>query len=98
MRMLDWVSDLLEILIGLLDALALRRENRLRLRWRAFSRGKRICVVAALLIGFALPISALAFSAPLIRLCALIAGLAALLWGVFTLFPIQPSRYTREIK
>lgn len=96
--MLDCALDLLEILTDLLDALALGREKRLRLRWRAFSRGKRICVVAALLIGFALPISALALSVPLIRLCALIAGLAALLWGGFTLFPIQPSRYTREIK
>ena len=94
--MLELLPDLLEFLLGIPEFVAGLRKRRFLRHWRALSRGKRIGAVFALLAFPALILSAaLAHALPL-RIGLGCASLAAFLWAFIALFPIQPSRYTRE--
>ena len=94
--MLELLPDLLEFLLEIPEFVAGLRKRRFLRHWRALSRGKRISAVFALLAGPALILSAaLAHALPL-RIGLGCASLAAFLWAFIALFPIQPSRYTRE--
>ena len=92
----DLLETLLEILLETTESVAGIRKRRFLRHWRALSRGKRIGAVFALLACPTLLLSAALARALPLRIGLGCAGLAAFLWAFIALFPIQPSRYTRE--
>lgn len=94
--MLELLPDLLEFLLEIPEFIAGIRKRRFLRHWRALSRGKRIGAVFALLAFPSLILAAARVRALPLRIGLGCAGLAAFLWAFIALFPIQPSRYTRE--
>ena len=90
--MLEWIPDLLEFLIEIPEIVAGIKERRFSRRWRALSPCKRIGVILMPIGGAALVWLALRADAAPLRIAFLCAGIAALFWAIFTLFPIQPPR------
>ena len=90
--MLEWIPDLLEFLIDIPEIVAGIKARRFLRRWRALSPCKRIGAVLMPIAGGALIWLALRANAIPLRIACLCAGIAALFWAMFTLFPIQPPR------
>ena len=90
--MLEWISDLLEFLIEIPEIVAGIKKRRFSRRWRALARCKRIGVILMPIVGAALVWLALRADAMSFRIAFLCAGITALFWAIFTLFPIQPPR------
>ena len=90
--MLEWIPDLLEFLIEIPEIVAGIKERRFSRRWLALAPCKRIGVILMPIGGAALVWLALRADAMSFRIAFLCAGIAALFWAIFTLFPIQPPR------
>ena len=90
--MLEWIPDLLEFLIEIPEIVAGIKERRFSRRWRALAPRKRIGVILMPIGGAAMVWFALRADAASFRIAFLCAGIAALFWAIFTLFPIQPPR------
>lgn len=90
--MLEWIPDLLEFLIEIPEIVAGIKERRFSRRWRALAPRKRIGVILMPIGGAALVWFALRADAASFRITFLCAGIVALFWAIFTLFPIQPPR------
>lgn len=90
--MLEWIPDLLVFLIEIPEIVAGIKERRFSRRWRALAPYKRIGVILMPIGGAALVWFALRADAASFRIAFLCAGIAALFWAIFTLFPIQPPR------
>ena len=90
--MLEWIPDLLELLIDIPEIAVGIQKRQFSKRWRVLSPCKRIGAVLMPIAGGALIWLALHANAIPLRIACLCAGIAALFWAIFTLFPIQPPR------